>query len=210
MTDEANQHVYLKLFDRVVKHPFLIAVLFFYGMWLTYAMYIAPNNKSASFQDEFVNASAQLAVMEERLKLLNAKEAFELVHIAQQFVDLRDPDEAWIKYRDYEDGEWDLLAVNNSYTREFGISVDFDGLGKTGFEIYSEQRADLTDEELVLLKQYQINDTKASRVRDGCLLFEEWVLPLSTPPVKRKYRKCRMTSGNMLLVYGERYREDEG
>ena len=109
---------------------------------------------------------------------MRAAEAFDLRDVAQQWVDLRDPDEAWMKYLNYDEGKWAILVVNNSYTREFGIAVEYKGRTVTALDVYADQRPELTETDLFLLKQYQVNDFKASRIRNGCLIFTEWVLPI--------------------------------
>ena len=195
--------------DSLIKHPMWFAAVLLLGGFFVWGKFVAPTMYQGSQPEKLIELSMTLATLQVQLEAVNAKEAFELRDTAQQWVDSRDPDEAWLKFKNYEQGTWDVLVVNNAYTREFGISVDHLEKGVTGTALYRIQRPELSETELILLAQYQLNDTKASRVRDGCLVFNEWVLPLGTPPVQRKYRKCRMTSGNMLLVYGERYREGD-
>jgi hypothetical protein len=192
-------------FKQATSHPFWFITCIIAFLAYVYIDRVLPQQAAdeKEFRDKYLASQVEQVKLQAQLEALNAQEVKELVPIAQQYVDAQDPHEAWLKNYDYDTGKWLLVVVNSSYTEMFGIGSE-QSKGKTAYEAYLEQRPELKEATATLLKQYQVNDNRAAKVRNKCLVFDEWVIPLNEEPEKRRYKKCRMTSGQLLLMYGER------
>ena len=188
-------------FKDLIKHPIALSLFICTVIMVTYLQYVAPIQiKSQRDKDSVIlDATVEVVRLKAEIRSLKAENRDELVDKLQFFVDTQEV-EAWFTYYDSEDDTFKVFVMNDLYASKYNIRYPI--RDKTSTELYLA-RPENKPEWNAMLLEYQVNDRLAWSKRKGCVEVMEWALEKGKKAERKKFRKCAMSSGTVVLIFGK-------